>query len=187
MNSKMNHFATSETQSPSSKKQPPLKSILMLVSGLAVGLSLSSCVDPSFNPYGNNRYNSPYSTGHRIQSLPSGYRTENISGRTYYYHDGHYYQSNSGGYAVVTAPRTSRYYTEYNRYRQPNSSDPRRREDSYNRNDPRYDQRYDRNPFVSRLPSGYRVINHRGNTYYEAGGRYYVRQSNGYLIVKRPY
>lgn len=193
MNLEITNLKTRITQSPTVKKiyQP-----LMMISSLAVGLSLSSCVDPSYNAYNHNShsaygsgYSGGYSPGYRISSLPSGYRTENISGRTYYYHDGHYYQNNSGGYAVVTAPRTSRYYTEYSRYRQPDSTTYRSRDGSYSRTEQRYDsnQRYDGTQIITRLPSGYREVNHRGITYYQAGDRYYSRQANGYVIVQRPY
>lgn len=177
---------------------------LLIISSAAVGLGLSSCVDPGYSSYGGGTQYTTYSTGHRINSLPGGYRTENISGRTYYYHNGHYYQPSSGGYTVVTAPRTSRYYTEYSRYRQPDSSDHGRggydsrdrndsRYDSRNRNDPRYDsygrndQGYGRTQVITRLPSGYRSINHRGTTYYQSGDSYYSRQGNGYVIVERPF
>ncbi|MES2981051.1 MAG: DUF6515 family protein [Verrucomicrobiota bacterium] len=201
MNLEIKNLNTSEPEVPIAKKSyQPFKS-LMVLSSVAVGLSLSSCVDPNYNAYGHNShhsgYSSGYSPGYRITSLPRGYRTENISGRTYYYHDGHYYQPNSGGYAVVTAPRSSRYYTEYSRYRQPSTTTYRTREGSYNgRTDQRYDRdsryddrdsRYGGAQIVTRLPSGYREVNHRGVTYYQSGDRYYSRQGNGYVIVQRPY
>ncbi len=192
MNLENKNFNTTVTTAPAAKKTcQPFKS-LMVFSSLAVGLSLSSCVDPSYNSYGHNGhsgYSSGYSPGYRLSSLPNGYRSENISGRTYYYHDGHYYQPNSGGYAVVEAPRTSRYYTEYSRYRQPESTTYRTRDGSYSRTEHRYDsnQRYDNAQIITRLPSGYREVNHRGVTYYQAGDRYYSRQPNGYVIVQRPY
>ncbi len=180
---------TSTLTSPPAKKICRHFKPLMIIGSLTVGLSLSSCVDPSYQSYGSNTHHSTYGSGYgynpgyRISSLPSGYRTENISGRTYYYHDGHYYQPNSGGYTVVTAPRTSRYYTEYSRYRQPSSTDYRNRDGSYSRTD----RRYDGAQIITRLPSGYREVNHRGITYYKSGDRYYTRQANGYIVVQRPY
>ncbi len=186
MNLENKNLNTSATPAPVAKKiHQPLKP-LMMISSLVIGLSLSSCVDPYYNGYGQNSqttYSSGYSPGYRLGSLPSGYRTENISGRTYYYHDGHYYEPNSGGYAVVEAPRTSRYYTEYSRYRQPETTTYRTRDGSYSRTE----QRYDSNQIITRLPSGYREVNHRGVTYYQAGDRYYSRQPNGYVIVQSPY
>lgn len=54
-----------------------------------------------------------YTPGYRLDRLPSGYRSENLGGSTYYYHNGAYYQRHSGGYVVADAPRQSRYYAEY--------------------------------------------------------------------------
>lgn len=192
MNLEINNLNPSEMAAPTAKKSYQPFKTLMILSSAAIGLSLSSCIDPSYNPYGNNShstYSSGYSPGYRINSLPSGYRTENISGRTYYYHDGYYYQPNSGGYAVVEAPRTSRYYTEYSRHRQPSYSSYGTRDGSYTRTEQRYDsdQRHEGAQIFTRLPSGYRVINHRGITYYQSGDRYYSRQGNGYILVQRPY
>lgn len=177
MNLIKNNLNTSALKSPTARKSFKQFKPLIIISSLTVGLSLSSCVDPAYNAYGHNNqyssYNSGYSPGYRISSLPSGYRSENISGRTYYYHDGHYYQPSSGGYTVVSAPSTSRYYSDYNRYRQTTS---RSRDNSYSSTQ-----------VVTRLPSGYREVNHSGNTYYQAGDRYYSRQGNGYVVVQRPY
>jgi len=58
-----------------------------------------------------------YQPGYRTTSLPRGYRSENLGGSTYYYHNGSYYQRNGREYVVTTAPRQSRYYAEYNRSR----------------------------------------------------------------------
>jgi hypothetical protein len=182
-----NNQITSSITSPPTKKSYRHLKPLIIISSLTVGLSLSSCVDPSYQQYGSNyqrsSYNSGYSPGYRTTSLPSGYRTEYISGRTYHYHNGQYYQPNSGGYMVVEAPRTSRYYTEYSRYRQPSSTDHRNRDGSYNHTD----HRRDGAQIITRLPSGYREINHRGITYYKSGDRYYTRRANGYIVVQRPY
>ncbi len=165
---------------------------VLVMGGVALGLTLSSCVDPGGSYVGGGGQYTTYSTGYRINSLPGGYRTENISGRTYYYHDGHYYQPSSGGYTVVTAPRNSRYYGEYSSRRQYNPSGSGRGYDSRNNYDSRNesynrDPRYDQTRVITRLPSGYREINHRGTTYYQAGDSYYSRQGTGYIVVERPY
>ncbi len=142
---------------------------LLLITSAAACMSLSSCLVPNQGySNGSSGYNS-YQSGYRVNSLPSGYRTENISGNTYYYHDGHYYRQSSGGYVVADAPRSSRYYNDYDQYRS-------------SRN-----QRDDRYSVISRLPDGHRVINHRGKRYYQSGSRYYVRQNDGYTMVKSPY
>ncbi len=50
-----------------------------------------------------------------------------------------------------------------------------------------YDPRYGRGETITRLPSGHRVVNHRGNTYYQVGDRYYRRYNNNYVIVGSPW
>lgn len=152
----------------------------LAIGGLALGLSLTSCVDPSLT-YSQGQY-SPYSTGYRVSTLPTGYRTESISGRTYYYHNGHYYQPGSNGYSVVEAPRSSRYYDDYSSRRQSYNSD-RGDRSTYGRND----QRHDRSQVISRLPGGHRVIQHNGNSYYQSDNQYYRRQGDGYIMVNSPY
>ncbi len=151
---------------------------LLAVSSLAIGLSVTSCVTP-YDAYGSTSVTT-YSTGHRINSLPRGYRTEIIGGDTYYYNDGSYYRSRSGGYVVVDPPRSSRYFKEYDRHRNHNHRDDRRR-GSYR------DQRNDSVNVITRLPNGYRTVNVRGNTYYQHRDRYYRRQGNGYITVNRPF
>lgn len=145
---------------------------LLVISSLAIGLGLTSCVAP-YDAYGTTTVTT-YSPGHRINSLPGGYRTEIIGGSTYYYHDGSYYRSGSGGYTVVEAPRSSRYYKDYNRYRSDAS-------DRY-----RGDRRDNVN-VVTRLPDGHRAVNVRGQTYYQHKDNYYRRQGNGYITVNRPF
>lgn len=110
--------------------------------------------------------------------MPSGYRSEVISGSNYYYHNGAYYRRESNGYVVVEAPRTSRYYTDYDRYR---GSGNVRYTNNYR------DHHNDGVRVITRLPSGYRVVNHGGNQYYQVGENYYRRQGSGYIVVSRPY
>jgi hypothetical protein len=149
---------------------------MLLASTAAITMCLSSCVIPYDSPgYSNNSY-SGYQNGYRVSALPSGYRSESISGNTYYYHDGYYYRRDSNGYIVTDAPRTSRYYTDYDRMRQSRYSTQ-----SSNR------QIYDRRESVLQLPSGYRTVEYRGQQYYKYGDRYYVRESGRYYIAARPY
>ena len=166
MNNQNNKLITTIVKSPTAKNSCALFKPLLIIGSLTLALSVSSCVEvqPGLETYESTEYRPTYSPGYRITSLPTGYRTENISGTTYYYHDGHYYQPNSDGYAVVTAPTTSTYYSDYSR-----------RNSIYNNNQ-----------IITRLPSGYRVVQRSGNTYYQAGDRYYSRQGNGYVIVERP-
>jgi hypothetical protein len=86
---------------------------LSVISCAALCIGLSSCMYP-YEPYGERSVTiTRYSPGYTVSSLPGGYRSENITGITYYYYDGHYYQRGSVGYVVVDAPRGSRYYDDY--------------------------------------------------------------------------
>jgi hypothetical protein len=151
---------------------------LLLASGLVLGI-LPSCVD-TYASHGQasvttTSYHQP---GYRINALPRGYRSEMISGSNYYYHNGAYYRRQSNGYVVVEAPRTSRYYSEYDRIRVGGN---------YRTSDNHRGQRNESVRVITRLPAGYRVVNHGGSQYYQAGGNYYRRQGSGYIIVSSPY
>lgn len=150
---------------------------LLLASGLAIGM-LSSCVVPYDSPGTTSVTTTSYQPGYRINSLPRGYRSEVISGNEYYYYNGAYYRRESNGYVVVDAPRTSRYYTEYDSYR---GRGNQHSSDNYR------GQPNDSVSVVTRLPSGYRIVNHGGNEYYQSGENYYRRQGSGYIVVSRPY
>jgi len=155
---------------------------MFVITGVALCMGLSSCMFP-YDSYGGGYSTvTTYRTGYRVNSLPVGYRSEIISGNTYYYHDGYYYRRNSGGYVVVDAPRNSRYYDDYGRRQKANQL---KRE--YQEPPSRYEQRYYSGDVITRLPDGHRVVNHRGNTYYQVGDRYYRRENNRYVIVSRPY
>jgi hypothetical protein len=156
---------------------------MFVIAGAALCMGLGSCMFP-YDDYGNHGsgYTSVYRPGYRVDSLPGGYRSELISGNTYYYHDGFYYRPSSGGYVVVDAPRGSRYYDDYNR-RQRSYQTNR----EYRGSPDRHDGRYERGEVLTRLPDGYRVVNHRGETYYQAGDRYYRRQGETYIVTTRPY
>ena len=153
---------------------------IFVITGLALCIGLGSCIYPS-DGYGGS-YSTTYRPGYRVNSLPGGYRSENISGNTYYYHDGYYYRPSSGGYVVVDAPRNSRYYDDYNRRQRTYQTTT-----EYRESPDRHDGRYERGEVITRLPDGYRVVNHRGDTYYQAGDRYYRRQGDVYVISTRPY
>jgi hypothetical protein len=149
---------------------------MLLIGTAAVSLCLSSCVVPYEN-YGTGQpgYTS-YQNGYRVTTLPSGYRSENISGSTYYYHNGHYYRQSNNGYIVTEAPRSSRYYSDYDHYRQTRTT-------TYSGDRQTYNQR----EYLSRLPSNYRSVDYRGQQYYKSGDRYYVREDGRYYVVSRPY
>lgn len=154
---------------------PVLRPILALT-GAAICLSLASCVVPYDDGYhGASTTYTSYQPGYRTTSLPSGYRSETISGRNYYYHNGAYYQRNADGYVVIDAPRESRYYTDYSRSRQTVRSDGRTTVTTYQ---PGYTTRS--------LPSGYRTENISGRDYYYYNGAYYLRNSGGYVVTEAP-
>ncbi len=182
MNLKKNNIQNPEVKSPSAKKPHQKLKPLCFISSMAIGLSLISCVAPAYDTVGDTG-TTYHSTGYEISSLPSGYRTERISGTDYYYNDGYYYQPSSSGYTVVSAPSTSRYYDDYSRARQSRTSSRTRRDGAYNRGA----QPYSSTQVITRLPSGYREVNHRGNTYYRAGDSYYQQKPNGYVIVQSPF
>lgn len=152
---------------------------IIALTGAAVCLSLASCVDVNDDGYGHYAGSSSgystYQPGYSITSLPSGYRTETISGRNYYYYNGAYYQRNSNGYVVTEAPRGSRYYNEYSRTRQTVQPSGRT---TYTTYQPGYK--------TTSLPSGYRMETISGRNYYYHNGAYYQRNSGGYVVTEAP-
>ena len=131
---------------------------------LAIGTLLPSCVDPYAQNHGPSHSVTTYRVGYEVSNLPSGYRTEVIDGSSYYNHNGTYYRPRSGRYVVVDAPR--------NRYE----------------SRPRYDRKSDRGEvIITKLPRGYRPVEHRGVRYYQVNDTYYQKRDSGYIIVGRPY
>lgn len=151
---------------------------LLAISAVTLGLSLTSCVDPYAATYGSASVTT-YDPGYTVRTLPSGYRTEIVSGTTYYYHNGSYFRPRDNRYIVVDAPRSSRYYDEYRRHRGGSHRD--RDRDRYR------DQRDSNVRVITRLPDGSRQVTVRGNTYYQHRDDYYRRQGSGYVTVARPF
>jgi hypothetical protein len=152
---------------------------IIAVTGAVACFTLASCVDVYDDGHsghlgGTSSYTT-YQPGYSLSSLPSGYRSETISGRNYYYHNGAYYQRNSSGYVVTEAPRQSRYYDEYNRSRQVVTPGGRT---TYTTYQPGYR--------TTSLPSGYRSENISGRDYYYHNGAYYLRDSRGYVVTEAP-
>ena len=145
-----------------------MKTILLTV-GLGAGLILTSCVVP-YDTAGTTTVRS-YSPGYTVNTLPTGYRTEKISGSPYYYHNGAYYQRRNNNYVVVNAPRSSRYYDEYSRYG----------------NQTVHNHRDGSSHVIHELPRGYTTVNYRGEPYYRYQDSYYRRQGNGYVSVRSPF
>lgn len=155
---------------------------VFVITGVALCMGLASCVVPYDSQGGGSVSLTNHRPGYQVNSLPGGYRSELISGSTYYYHDGHYYRPESSGYVVVDAPRNSRYYDDYSRLNRTHQTNRGYRESSG-----RLDPRSDRGEFISRLPDGHRVVNHGGNTYYQSGDQYYRRQGQTYVTTSSPY
>lgn len=144
--------------------------LLLGLIGLAIGTLLPGCVDPYYA--GPPQRVTTYHPGYEVRSLPPGYRTEVIGGTRYYSHGGHYYRPRSGGYVVVEGPRHDRGYY-----------DGRPRDDyGYQGRPPGH-----RDVIITRLPPGYREINHRRGRYYHANDTYYQQRGAGYVIVTSPY
>jgi hypothetical protein len=137
--------------------------------GLAISASLVSCVDPYYGG-ATSASVTTYRTGYEVQTLPSGYRTEVISGDPYYVYNGTYFRPRSGRYVVVEAPRQRGYY-----------------DSRYDRRDGPYDRTVTRERVITHLPSGYRVVTHRGTRYYQVRDTYYQQRGSGYVIVQSPY
>lgn len=173
----VNHTAISKvlpnvSENPQGRFRP-----MSVITGLALCIGLISCVASYDSP--GYSHSAVYSPGYRVTSLPGGYRSEIISGSTYYYYDGCYYRPSSGGYIVVDAPRSSRYYSEYGRRHYATQTSRRTTTQAPN-------QRYEQSRTLSRLPRGYRTVKHRGTSYYQVGDQYYQRQNDVYVVVSRP-
>lgn len=156
---------------------------IVAATGAALCLSLSACFFPNDGYVGRGATYTTYQPGYRTQALPAGYRSEVISGSTYYYDNGNYYRRDPRGYVVVDAPRNSRYYGDYGQVRQGREVNSRRNQRIYDRNNALNRD----GELIPRLPSGHRVVNHRGQRYYQVDDRYYVRDQSGYVRVRNPY
>ena len=175
LSSGIKYIMKTENKSETRKGSNRLRPILALARATAC-MTLASCVYPYENgQHGLSSVITTYQPGYRTTSLPSGYRTESISGRNYYYHNGSYYQRKSDGYIVIDAPRESRYYPEYNRSRQVVRPEHQTTVTTYQPG----------HRFNS-LPSGYRSENLGGSTYYYHNGAYYQRNSEGYVVTEAP-
>ncbi len=148
-----------------------MKTRAIILSAAAAGAAaflLPGCVDP----YYAGTTATVYRPGYVVQSLPSGYRVETISGTRYYYHNDVYYRPQGRGYVVVESPH-------------------RHARRDYDRRD---DHRWDRNrgprrdvTVIRELPRGYKVVTHRGQRYYRAGDVYYQSRGGGYVVVRSPF
>lgn len=144
---------------------------ILLTAGLAGGLSLSSCIAPYDSGVTTSTETTTYRPGYTTRTLPGGYRTETISGNSYYYHNGAYYQRRADNYVVVDAPRQSRYYGEYTQYG----------------NRTVHNHQDGSSHVITELPRGYTTVDYRGEPYYRYQDSYYRRQGSGYVTVANPF
>ena len=141
-----------------------IRPVILASVALITTTLLPSCVDPYAQNHGASHSVTTYRVGYEVSHLPQGYRTEVIDGSNYYNYNGTYYRPRSGRYVVVDAPR--------NRYE----------------SRPRYDRKSDRGEvIITKLPRGYRPVEHRGVRYYQVKDTYYQKRDSGYIIVGRPY
>lgn len=166
----------------SSTNTTTMKTSTTIASFVALGAAglLTSCVVDPYYPGGSSTTTvTEYRPGYVVDTLPGGYRSEVVGGVSYYRHNDVYYRRQGSRYVVVERPGGVTTYE---------------RRDGYDRG--RYDHdRYDRDhgPDYSRttvirtLPSGARVVTHRGTRYYESRGTYYRPASGGYIIVGSPF
>jgi len=139
--------------------------------GASLSLSVLSCSSVAPAPKVTTTTQTTYRKGTLVRTLPTGYRSEVISGRDYYYDDGAYYQRSGNGYVVVDAPRSSRYFDEYTR--SGNSTYHNHVDGTSHR--------------VRELPAGYTTINRGGEPYYRHQNQYYQRQGDQYITVAEPH
>lgn len=159
-----------------------------ILSLIAVGSAalLSSCVDPYYAGGGTTTTTvTQYRPGYMVDTLPGGYRSEVVGGVSYYRYNDTYYRRQGSRYVVVERPGGG-YGGRDDRY---DRRDPRDRYD----NDRYYRDRrpggpgYRETTVIRTLPSGARVVTHRGTRYYESRGTYYRPASGGYVIVGSPF
>ena len=157
-----------------------MKNPTPLVVGLGLAALLSSCVvDPYSGGASTTTTVTQYRPGYVVDTLPGAYRTEVVGGVRYYHHDNVYYRSQGSRYVVVDSPRGgTRVYDRDDRYDRRDYRDDRH-------NGPNYDRR--ETTVIRTLPSGARVVTHRGTRYYESRGTYYQPSAGGYIIVGSPF
>ncbi|WP_035608728.1 hypothetical protein [Haloferula sp. BvORR071] len=158
--------------------------IALLTLGTATAL-LSSCVETYTPASGAVVTATTYQPGYVVHTLPTGYRTEVVSGTRYYSHDNVYYRPQGSSYVVVKPPHPGDAGWD---------GKPRGYDNDWDGVDRDGDGR-DRDDFqheghvtvIRTLPSGYVVVNRGGQRYYRAGNVYYQARSGGYVVVERPF
>ncbi len=155
----------------------------MLLCTAAAALLAASCTVETYTPAETSTVTvTDYQPGYVVHTLPTGYRTEVISGARYYHHDNVYYQSQGGDYVVVKPPRPGGVGWDGNQRGYDRDWDGRD-EDGDGR-----DRDFDGSiAVIKTLPDGYVVVNHGGTRYYRAGNVYYQARTGGYAVVESPF
>lgn len=162
--------------------------LTLLITASAAALLTTSCVVESYSPPEHTVTTTTYQPGYVVRTLPSGYRTEVISGTRYYYHDNVYYRPQGGSYVVVKSPRPGGVGWDGNQRGYDRDWDGRDRDGDGRDRDTRDDHRHGREVTVVRtLPAGYVVVNRGGQRYYRVGDVYYQSRSGGYVVVGSPF
>ena len=162
---------------------------IRITSLLAVGLAglLTSCMDPYYAGGATTTTSvTHYRPGYVVDRIPGRYDTEVVGGVQYYRYDNVYYRPQGSRYIVVETPRGSRGYGDRDgRPSRHDGYDHRRDDRDYRGGGRDYDRT--QTTVIRTLPSGSRVITHRGTRYYQAGNTYYQPSGNGYVIVRSPF
>lgn len=160
--------------------------LALLFTASAAALLTTSCVVETYDPPHTTVTTTTYEPGYVVRTLPSGYRTEVISGTRYYYHDNVYYRPQGSSYVVVKSPRPGGRGWDGNQRGYDRDWDGHDRDgDGRDRDD--FDHRHRDVTVVRTLPAGYVVVNRGGQRYYRAGNVYYQSRSGGYVVVHDPF
>jgi hypothetical protein len=149
-----------------------MSSLATLVALGAAGL-LTSCVVDPYYPGSSTTTVTHYRPGYAVSTLPSGYYTETYGGVNYYRHNDVYYRRQGSRYVVVERPA---HVSRHDRHDRRGDWDDGRR-----------GPHRESTTVIRTLPSGARVVTHRGSRYYESRGVYYRTAPGGYVIVQSPY
>ncbi len=156
-----------------------LPSTIASLTLFTAAFSFTGCVDPYYAGGGGVAVTSTtYRPGYSVTTLPSGYRTEVISGTSYYHHGDVYYRPQGRGYVVVESP-----------HRHHDGNRPGGRDRDRDGRPDRYESHgdYHGERVIRQLPNGYQTVTHRGTRYYRAGDVYYQSRGEGYIIVRSPF
>ena len=156
-----------------------------LLTASAAAFLATSCVVETYTPP-HTVTATTYEPGYVVGTLPSGYRTEVISGTRYYYHDNVYYRPQGNRYVVVKSPRPGGSGWDGNQRGYDRDWDGRDRDGDGRDRDSRDDHRghnHRETTVIRTLPSGYVVVNRGGQRYYRVNDVYYQSRSGGYVVV----